>query len=343
MYKLLFLGFGNVGKALAALLVEKKELLSAQYDFHYMTVGIVDMLKGSVIDDSGIDLSTALDMVANNRSLNEYPAASGETGLDAAAAIRKTGAGVLLEMTYTDIKNGEPATSYIRAALNRGMHVATTNKGPVALFNRELQALADEKGVRFLYEGTVMSGTPMLNLVRETMAGSEIMSVQGILNGTTNYILTQMEEGMAYGDALRQAQELGYAEAVPDADVKGWDALAKATILANVLFGAPLKPDDIPCRGITQLTPGDIAEAKSENRRYKLLANVSKEGGRVAAAVAPQKIDLTHPLASVSGATNALTVTTDTLGDVTIVGPGAGRRETGYSLLIDLLTIGGKK
>ena len=145
---------------------------------------------------------------------------------------------------------------------------------------------------------------------------------------------------MPYEDALRKAQELGYAEAVPDADVKGWDALAKAAILANVLFDAPLKPADIPCTGITDLTSGHIDEAKKSNQRYKLLAKVKKEGNSIAAEVAPVKIGLTHPLASVSGATNALTITTDTLGDVTIVGPGAGRKETGFSMLIDLLKIG---
>lgn len=341
MYKLLFIGFGNVGQALAQLLIEKEEMLASEHDFQFEAVGIVDMLKGSVINGSSIDLSKALDMVSNGISLNEYP--EGETNLDTIPAIQKIQADVLLEATYTDIKTGEPAASHIREAFKKGMHVVTTNKGPVALHYSELKSIAEEKGVQFLFEGTVMSGTPMLNLIRETMAGSEIESVQGILNGTTNYILTKMEEGMAYETALKQAQDLGYAEAVPDADVEGWDALAKATILANVIFGVPLKPGDIPCEGITKLTPSHIEEAKKENKRYKLLAKVTKEGGEITAGVSPEKVDVVHPLASVSGAANALTITTDTLGNVTIVGPGAGRRETGYSMLIDLLTIGGKK
>jgi homoserine dehydrogenase len=217
--------------------------------------------------------------------------------------------------------------------------VTTSNKGPLALFSNELLDLADANDVEFLYEGTVMAGTPLLNLLRETLAGSEISEMKGILNGTTNYILTQMEAGMDYAAALKQAQELGYAEAVPDADVLGWDALAKVTILANTVFGAALSPDDTPCTGITEITSEQIAAAAVDGKRYKLIGRVWRDGDAVRASVAPQQLDLSHPLAGVGGATNAMTITTDTLGDVTIVGPGAGRRETGFALLIDLIAI----
>ncbi|MFC1513703.1 homoserine dehydrogenase [candidate division KSB1 bacterium] len=340
MLKLLFLGFGNVGQALAKLLIDKKSYLEEKYGFFYKPVGIVDINLGSVCNNDGINLEKSLEMVENGKSLNDLP--GGITGLSALDAIDKINADVLLEATYTDIKTGEPATTHVKNALNKGMHVVTTNKGPVALFSKELLKLAADNGVNFLFEGTIMSGTPMLNLVRETLAGSDIKCVQGILNGTTNFILTKMEEGMKYENALQLAQELGYAEAVPDADVKGWDALAKATILANVIFNEPLKPDDIPCEGITGLTPDDIELAGKENSRYKLIARVEKTAGKVSASVRPQKMKLSHPLASVSGATNALTITSDTLGDVTISGPGAGRIETGFSMLIDLLAIRSK-
>jgi len=253
--------------------------------------------------------------------------------------IARADADAMLEVTYTDIKTGQPATDHIRAALARGLHVTTTNKGPLALFSNELIDLAARNGVQFLYEGTVMAGTPLLNLVRETLAGSAVSEMKGILNGTTNYILTRMEDGMDYGAALKQAQELGYAEAVPDADVLGWDALAKVTILANTVFGAALSPADTPCTGITEITSAQIAAAAADGKRYKLIGRVWREGQKVRASVAPQLMDLSHPLAGVGGATNAMTLTTDTLGDVTIVGPGAGRRETGFALLNDLLTI----
>lgn len=144
---------------------------------------------------------------------------------------------------------------------------------------------------------------------------------------------------MDYAAALAEAQELGYAEAVPDADVLGWDALAKVTILANTVFGASLRPDDTPCEGITEITPAHIEAAAADGKRHKLIGRVWRDGDAVRASVAPQLIDLSHPLAGVGGATNAMTITTDTLGDVTIVGPGAGRRETGFALLIDLITI----
>ncbi len=215
----------------------------------------------------------------------------------------------------------------------------TTNKGPLALHYRELAELAAKRKVEFLFEGTVMSGTPVLNLLRETLAGAEVLEMQGILNGTTNYILTRMEEGLSYEAALAKAQELGYAEAVPDADVLGWDALAKVTILGNVVFGASLKPTESPCEGITKITAADIAKAKADGKRYKLIGRVWREGGAVKAAVAPRLVDLSQPLAGVMGATNAVAISTDALGEVTIVGPGAGKVQTGFSMLTDLLHI----
>ena len=152
-----------------------------------------------------------------------------------------------------------------------------------------------------------------------------------------------MEEGQPYDTVLAKAQELGYAEAVPDADVLGWDALAKVTILAATVFGAECKPDDFPCKGITDITPAAIEDAKARGKRYKLIGKVWREGTEVKGSVAPEEIDLTHPLAGVMGATNAVTIVTDALGDVTIVGPGAGRTETGYSALVDIIHAGGRR
>ncbi len=336
--RLLFIGFGTVGQGLSELLVEKKVELQDNYGVEVKVVGISDMHKGNLVNPAGIDLSAALEAVKDGGSL---------TGLDgeqfagdALEMIQKVDADVMLEATYTDIKTGEPATSHIRAALERGMHVVTTNKGPLALHYHDLQTLAREKGVKFLFEGTVMSGTPVINLLRETLAGSQVTEIKGILNGTTNYILTRMEEGLSYEDALKKAQELGYAEAVPDADVLGWDALAKVTILAKVVFGAQGNPFDFPCEGITQISAVDITEAINRGKRFKLIGKVWREGNLVKASVGPEEIDLSHPLAGVMGATNALTISTDALGDVTIVGPGAGKRETGFSMLIDLIKIG---
>jgi homoserine dehydrogenase len=184
-----------------------------------------------------------------------------------------------------------------------------------------------------------MSGTPTLSLATEALAGAEINSIEGILNGTTNYILTNMEAGRSYDDVLKEAQELGYAEADPTSDVEGWDALGKIVILANVLMGANLKVSGCNRVGITALTQNDIEQAKQEGKRWKLIASARKIDGEIEAGVAPQKLSLDDPLAGISGVTNAIKFTTDTLGQVTMVGPGAGRKQTGFSLLSDLLAI----
>jgi homoserine dehydrogenase len=335
--RLLFVGFGVVGQGLAELLLERKRQLAEEYGADFSVVGIADTLKGSCHRAEGIDLAEALARVARGESLSRWPDSGSDR--DALAMIDAAAADVMLEATYTDIKTAEPATSHMRAALERGMHVVTTNKGPLALHYHELADLAARKGKHLLFEGTVMAGTPVLNLRRECLAGSGIEAIQGILNGTTNYILTRMGEGLSYEEALGKAQQLGYAEAVPDADVLGWDALAKVTILANVVFGANLRPSDTPCEGITGITAEAIAAAGREGKRYKLIGTVSREGGSVRAEVAPRLVPLSHPLAAVSGPTNAVTFTTAALGEVTVVGPGAGRTATGYAMLNDLLHI----
>ncbi len=335
--RLVFLGFGTVGQGLAELLLAGRDELARRHGLEWTVTGIADTLKGNAYDPAGIDLARALELAGRGDSLAALD--RGGHGWDALGMARHAEADVLLAATYTDIRTGEPATSHVRAALGRGVHVVTTNKGPLALHYRELAALADAHGAEFLFEGTVMSGTPVLNLVRETLAGAGILEMQGILNGTTNYILTRMEDGLSYDDALAKAQALGYAEAVPDADVLGWDALAKVTILASVVFGASLEPSDSPCEGITKITAADIARAKAEGKRYKLIGRVWRDGGRVRAEVAPRLVELGQPLAGVMGATNAVAIRTDALGEVTVVGPGAGRAQTGFAMLADLLTI----
>jgi homoserine dehydrogenase len=336
--KLLFIGFGTVGQGLAELILEKEAQLLKDFGFKYSVVGISDELKGSLLKKDGLDLRQALEKTKAGKKISDDSADSFDG--DALEMIRQANADVMLEATYTDIRTGEPAVSHVRKALEQGQHVVTTNKGPVALFYKDLAELAQKKKKKFLFEGTVMSGTPVLNFIRETLAGSEVQEIKGILNGTTNYILTRMEEGLSYEEALNKAQELGYAEALPDADVLGWDALAKVTILAKVVFGAEGQPFDYPCEGITGITASAIADARNRGKRFKLIGRVWREGNYVKASVGPEEIDLVHPLAGVMGATNALTVSTDTLGDITVVGPGAGKKETGFSMLIDLIAIG---
>jgi homoserine dehydrogenase len=337
-HRIALLGFGTVGQGLCEIFRDKRDELATQYGFEPIVVAVSDLRMGTVVSDSGLDVNRLLDLAAAGTSLEEYPG-DVRRGGDALSTLANCNADSMCELTFTDVKTGEPATSHVRAALQAGMNVVTSNKGPAALFYRELEQLAREKGVRFGIEGTVMSGTPVLNLARLNLAGNRITAARGILNGTTNYMLSEMEAGKSYDEALATAQKLGYAEADPTADVDGLDALAKVTILANVLMGENLRPSDIPCEGIRGITPEDIEAARADGKRYKLLGEVRREGSKVTARVAPMQVELNHPLAGVMGATNAVTFSCDLLGDVTVNGPGAGRTETGYSLLVDLLEI----
>ncbi|MFH1755438.1 MAG: homoserine dehydrogenase [Candidatus Latescibacterota bacterium] len=336
MQRLAFIGFGVVGQGLAEILIKKKNELKERYGYEYSVVAVSDFNKGSAYDAGGLDLAKVLALAGDNK-ISEYPKA--QTGLDALATIMQSNADVIVEASYTDIKTGEPAYSHFKAAFESGKHIVTTNKGPTALFFRELDALAKSKGLRFLYEGTVLSGTPTLNLNDLCLAGNDVSEIRGIMNGTPHFILTNLEQGKSYEAALKEAQQLGYAEAKPDADVEGWDALAKVVILAKSVMGADIGIKDVDRTGITAIKLADIEQAKAEGKRWKLIGKVTRDGKTVRASVKPEKLALTDPLASVGGATNALTFVTDLMGEVTIVGAGAGKIETGFSLLVDLLTI----
>lgn len=336
MHKLAMIGFGVVGQGLAQILLEKQKELKSKYGFDYSIVAVSDLHKGSAYKADGLDIAKLLELAAKEE-IGAYPGA--ETGWDALKTIKESNADTIVEVSYTDIETGEPAYSHFKAAFESGKHLVTTNKGPTALFFTELKKLADEKGVHFRFEGTVLAGTPALNLPELCLAGNEIKEIRGIMNGTTNFILTNMEQGKSYEAALKEAQELGYAEAKPDADVEGWDALAKVVILSKSVMGVDVGVGDVDRTGITGISLEDVKKAKADGKRWKLIGRVVRDGKGVKASVGPEMVDLTDPLASVGGATNALTFVTDLLGEVTIVGAGAGKIETGFSLLVDLLQI----
>jgi len=335
-YKLALVGFGNVGQGFVQALQQKEETLAAQFGVAFKIVAINDMKMGSVYRPGGFLLDELLKAAATG-DLSDLPAEANDWTVK--QMIEGAGADALVEVSFTDLQSGEPAASFIRQALERGMHVVTTNKGPIALFYPELHELALGHGCMIGYEGTVMSGTPALALGQELLAAAGVQRLQGILNGTTNFILSKMDGGGSYQQALIEAQQLGYAEADPAGDVEGFDAAGKVVILANVLMGANIRMADVDRQGITKLTQADIQQAQSEGKRWKLIGTVERVNGVVKASVRPVKIALGHPLASVGGATNAITYSTELLGDVTLVGPGAGRLETGYALLNDLIAI----
>ncbi|MCK5038526.1 MAG: homoserine dehydrogenase [Thermoplasmata archaeon] len=338
--KIAIIGCGVVGQGLMKILRDKKVFLRNNYGFEAEVVAISDKFKGSILVKEGIDLDALIKHMESTGKVDGFEAPGAITGLEPIETIRQSGAHIIAEASFTDIKTGEPATSHVREALGTGKHVVTTNKGPVALFFRELEALADQNNVQFRYEGAVMSGTPIFNLMEFCLAGNDVIEVKGILNGTTNFILTKMEEDdMAYEDALALAQKLGYAEADPTGDVEGYDALAKVMQLSNIVLGGNVTEADIEREGITGITSDMIKAAAAEGMRYKLIGSTRKEGGNIIAYVKPVKMPLSDPLAGVGGAINALTFSCDLSGDVTIQGPGAGQMETGFALLIDILAI----
>lgn len=336
--RIAFIGFGVVGQGLAEILLEQKGELKEKYGFEYEVVAISDTMKGSVYNEKGLDLRMLLDLVKSTGKIEEYP--DGKKGWDSIKTITETNSNLIVEVSWTDINTGEPAISHVKAAVGCYKHLVMTNKGPVALAGKDLVSYAKARGVEMRFEGTVLSGTPAINLGLHNLAGAQITKAAGIVNGTTNYILTEMEKGLDYSKALKQAQELGYAEADPTADVKGYDALGKIVILANIVMDANLTKEEVSCEGITKISLQDIETAKQEGKRWKLIASAEVQSdGSVTASVKPEKLSLEHPLSAVSGPINALTYTTKHLGDITVIGPGAGREATGYALLTDILDI----
>ena len=335
-YKLALIGFGNVGQGLAEILSTKAPLLREKFGADIRIVAICDLYKGSIADAEGFDSQALLDHINEQGDLKEFPAP--DKGWDARETIERSGANVLVELSYTDLKTGEPALSHMIQALEAGMHVSTTNKGPAALHFPKLLELSKAHGGVIGVEGTVMSGTPTLALGMNMLAAAGVTRVQGILNGTTNYILGEMENGADYADALRDAQAKGYAEADPAGDVDGHDAAAKVVILANLVMGQSMTMEDVSCTGISGITLEQIQSAQADNQRWKLIGTLENVNGEIQGSVKPVMVDATHPLYGVSAATNAITFSTDLLGDITLIGPGAGRIETGYAIIGDILS-----
>lgn len=335
-HKLALIGFGNVGQGLATIISSKSAELE-ELGLKVQIVAISDPIKGSIYNPNGLNADLLLETVQSGNTLDTLSAPF--TGWSALRTIEEADIDTVVELAYTDLKTGEPALTHMETALRRGLNVITTNKGPVALHYDRLMHLAEENNAYIRVEGTVMSGTPTLLLGLEHLLAAGITKIEGILNGTTNYIITRMMEGKSYSEALREAQELGYAEADPTGDVEGYDAAAKVVILANLLMKQSLKLQDVDREGISKLTPEDITKAKEANECVKLIGRIECSSNGCTSEVRPMRIPVSHPLASVQGATNAITYTTDILGEITLIGPGAGRLETGYAIIADLMAI----
>ena len=338
IYNIALIGFGGVNRTLAQLIAGRNECWRKELGFSLNIVAVTDLHFGSVISAGGMDARILAETDFGRGGFSRLP--GGSAGADNEKVIRLAPADIVVEATFTNPATGEPAVSHCRWALESGRHVVTTNKGPVALAARELADLARRNNVRFEYEGAVMSGTPVIRMAETALAGAELKGFEGILNGTSNFVLGRMEAGLGVREAVAEAQALGYAEADPTADIEGHDVRLKVVILANQLLGASLTPADVACRGISALGPEDIAAAAGEGERWKLVGSAVRGGdGRLQASVEPRRLAPGHPLAGVNGATNAVSFMTGMLGAVTVTGPGAGRIETAYALLSDIIAI----
>ena len=335
MVKLVYVGFGIVSQGLAEIILDNNSVLPSVNREEIQTVGILDTMKGCKIDSNGIHMH---DMLLNAKN-GDYSLLT-ESIIDIPKAIQEINADIIIEASFTDIKTGQPAISHIESALKSNKHVVTTNKGPFAVAYKQIFNLAALMKKNVAIEGTVMSGTPIINVLNNGLFGSDITAISGVMNGTSNYILSKMELGMTYNYALSQAQKLGYAEADPTSDVEGLDTLAKVMILANVVFDVQLIQEEIEVTGISDIILSDIKEASSKDERWKLIGSVWKDNkGKVHGSVSPKLISINDSLYGISDATNALKITSNILGDTTIVGEGAGKIETGFALYNDIISI----
>lgn len=334
--RLILVGFGTVGRGVAESLLAAEPVLSVS-GAEPRVVAVVDPVVGSVRCESGFDLATLLRLADAGEDLIGH--AGAEPVADLEEALKRPGGDVLVEMTPTDLCTGEPGLSHLRAALEAGLHVVTTNKGPIALAYHELRDRARKAGTQLRFEGTVLSGTPVLNLCEAGLAGAGIRGIRGVVNGTCNFILTEMERGIGYSEALAEAQRLGYAESDPSGDVEGWDAAAKALILANCVLGADLEIGDVRRTGISRLTVGDVETAWARGKTWRLIARIGRGDNDWEAVVSPEEVDRADPEGSLTGPANLLVFDTEALGEVTITGPGAGRRTTGHAVIADLLAV----
>jgi homoserine dehydrogenase len=343
---LLLAGYGNVAKRLVTLLDETRPALNA-LGIQPVIAGVVTRRHGSVLDEAGLDAITIARRLTEGRGLEsvsvssalEWCARYGSRRADARSGSQHVEARVLVETTTLDIQSGEPAISHVRAAFATGTHVVTANKGPVAFAYRALAAEAAAAGVEFFFEGTVMDGIPVFNLVRETMPAVTIRGFRGVVNSTTNYLLTALERGEPFERALADMQAAGVAEADPSLDVDGWDTAAKAAAMANVWLDANTTPLAIPRAGIGPETAARAQAARAAGRRLKLVARGSGLGRTATAGVALEEVEPDDPLSILDGQANALELDTWPLGKTVIMQRGGGLEKTAYALLADLVAV----
>jgi homoserine dehydrogenase len=336
--RIAILGFGNVGRAFARLLLRKAPVLEADFDLTCSVVGLMTARHGSAVDPAGIDLQRALRLSELGAPLDELSTIPPPD--DSLLLQHACPADVLIELTPLNLRDGEPAVTHVRTALEKGMHAISANKGPLAFAYRELRDLAVSQGRGLLFESTVMDGAPVFAIARAGLPAAQVLGFRGVLNSTTNFILCQMESGISFEQAVQAAQDMGIAESDPSADLDGWDATVKTVVLANVLMGADLHPADVDRTGIRHLTATALQQARSRDRRVKLVCQARRrDDGTYQARVAPEEVPLDHPLANLSGTSSMVMLQTDTLKELSLIEFQPEPSQTAYGVLTDLINL----
>lgn len=312
--RIILCGFGLVGQSLVKLFESRTDDLYAKYGLKPRVVGVADS-KGSAVDQSGLDFNRLVETKKKFGTVKNY--SDKQNTMSGIEMLKNIQADVLIETTASNYRDAEPGMTHITMAMRKGMHVISVNKGPLALAFPSLLELAIYNQVILKFSGTVGGGTPILDYAKNSLSGEKITSFAGILNGTTNYILTNMGTGISYSDALRDAQDRGYVEADESLDLDGLDAAAKLVILANWIMGMKVTLPDIDCTGIRKVTLDDIKKAEKNNSSVKLIASCDKK-----LIVAPKEIPNEDPLC-VNGTLNAISFTSEHSGTQTIIGKGA--------------------
>jgi homoserine dehydrogenase len=339
--ELVLIGFGNVGRRFVRLLDERADDLARHHDFAVRIVGIATRSHGQAYNGAGLDGSALAAAVEAGDVLGR--GGSTTSFLRRVLAAHRSAARerrlVVVETTTLDIKRGQPATQHVRDALARGAHVTSANKGPAAFAYHALASAARRAKRSFFFESAVLDGVPLFNLRRAALPAVKISGFQGVVNSTTNYILTALEQGTTFGDALAAMQRAGIAEADPTLDVDGWDAAAKTAVLANALMGARLTPHAVEREAVTADALERTIAARAAGRRLKLVASAEKAGGVVRGRVRLTELPESDLLARLEGQQNAIILQTDLLGEIAIVQLGGGLTQTAYGLLADLVAV----
>jgi homoserine dehydrogenase len=335
--RLAMLGFGNAGQAFARLLCDKQKEINEKYGCGVIVTAIATRTKGTIIDDSGIDLEKACkDVERDGRFGHDTPGLCDATDFE---VIRGADYDVICELTPLNIKTGQPAIDHIKSAFARGSHVITANKGPIAWAYDELRELAAKEDLMFFYETTVMDGTPVFNLVEHDLKMCRVTEVSGILNSTTNFILEEMAAGADYDETIEEGKRRGFIEADPAMDIEGYDAAAKITALLNVLMDAGITPDDVERQGIENITMKDIEAASARDKVIKLLCRGFLEDGKVRATVGPVMVDNDDMLATIDSTTSVVSITTDLMGKLSVIEHAPEIEQTAYGIFGDLLRV----